>query len=443
MHQVSPAAIARHYATLHTIGLYKETSEQGFDRPAYSEAETLVMRYFESEAKAAGLLVRWDQAGNLIIETSCEFSNWLETGSHVDTVPGGGNFDGLAGVVAGFEAIKLLQDKQLSVGLRLRIWRGEESSSFGLASLGSLAAVGKLPQAVLDRSYRGKTLKESMQAQGAESEWIESGKPTITVEELDKIVAHIELHIEQGSVLEKEGADIGVVTGIRGSARQWVRVHGQFDHSGATPMGTEFRKDANLAMAYMQVKLDQLLSDYAAEAASETELVQTFGAINNHEEQNQRFPQIGENAISKVSGFAYFSHEVRSCCPDSAAAFMNKSQQVMGQVAEDFGVAVEFESISQSSGILALDESIQAQVVMECEAQDKSYAKLPSGAWHDVAVLSQQSRSYGSKIPTGLIFIPCKSGLSHSALEYASDEQIAIGASVLAGTFARIAASYA
>lgn len=421
-----PAAnIEAHYRQLNRIG----ASDHGFHRPAYSDAETGAMQYIERAALAAGLTSRRDGVGNLVIETPGSFNQWVESGSHMDSVPGGGNYDGAAGVVAGLEAILTLKEQALPFGLRLRIWRGEESAAFGTASIGAQAAFGALNPAILEKSNQGRTLAGAMASQGADPECIRDSRPTITAEERDGILAHIELHIEQGKLLESAGKDIGIVTGMRGSRRRWVRLSGQFDHSGATPMGAENRSDVNLAMAHMLVRLDELAGRHIAAGM---DIVQTTGVINTDAGTNSAMPAINENAVSKVSGSGYFSHELRSCSATEARAFAAEADEAIRQTAAEFGITAEIEEFAASDGIPSLDSDIQQLLAEACRNQEASCMQLPSGAWHDAAVLCGQQRSDGSAIPVGMLFIPCRAGVSHSPLEYSSPEQIALGASVLA-----------
>lgn len=424
------------YDGLNRIGALGDTPEAGFDRPAYSDAETAAMRHIETLAKDSGLNARWDAVGNLIVETAGDYSEWVETGSHIDTVAGGGNFDGTAGVVAGLAVLQAAQGTTLNKGLRLRIWRGEESAAFGVVSIGSRAAFGTLPASALKSTHQGRTLLEAMKSQGTDPEVIANGTAAISDEDRDAIAAHIELHIEQGSVLESEQKDIGIVTGIRGSIRSWVKLHGAFDHSGATPMGSRYRKDVNLAMVYMQVRLDEL-----AQAAINNgmDIVQTIGVINSSEAMNNACPEIDANAVTKVSGAGYFSHEVRSASPEQAKRFTEQTFTAMREVSEAHGVEIEIETFSNSSGIESLDGELQQLAETCCQSLNLSYTKLPSGAWHDAAVLCGVNRSDGSNIPVGMLFIPCRNGISHSANEYASPEQIAAGAMVLAQMMVKLA----
>jgi len=434
---ISPESISAHYAVLDHIG--NLGPGKGFLRAGWSDEESAAMQYIEQAALAAGLLSRRDGVGNLVIETPGQFTEWVETGSHMDTVPGGGNYDGAAGVVAGLEAIIAVYCANLPLqrGLRLRVWRCEESSTFGVVSAGARAAFGMLPPSALDNMYRGKTLAEAIIAQGGDPASISRRAATIAATERENIAAHIELHIEQGSVLESGGFDLGVVTGIRGSMRSWVRLFGAFDHSGATPMGTEWRKDVNLAMAYMQVRLDTLATDAIVAGR---DIVQTIGVVNSNREFNETETILYDNAVSKVSGFGYFSHEVRGCFPAEVRNFVREAHRIIRQTADEFGINAGIEEFSAVNGIFRLDEGLQHLLSACCKQHEVSYTGLPSGAWHDVAVLHDQLRNDGSKVPTGLLFVPCRGGVSHSPEEYTSPEQLALGATVLSEAMAELAA---
>jgi len=358
---ISAQDIADHYAVLNRIGALGEHPSAGFHRAAYSDEETAVMIYFETQAKQAGLNARRDAVGNLFIETTDTQEQWMECGSHVDTVPGGGNFDGLTGVVAGFTAIAALHQKPRSHGLRLRIWRGEESASFGITSIGASAALGTLAASALDKRHAGRSLRQAMQEQGADPNIIASAQRTIEQHEIAQISAHLELHIEQGIVLEKKDVDIGIVTGIRAASRDWVTLHGEFDHSGATPMGKEYRRDANLALAHILVNLDTLFLTHQEEDSG-LDLVQTIGHINSNAEKNSHDSELYSNAISKVSGYAYFSYELRSCNDIMRDRYKQKAIQTIQDTAAAFGVRVRIESISNSSAVKALDQSLQTDM---------------------------------------------------------------------------------
>lgn len=428
---ISSAMIEQHYATLNGMGALGDQLECGFNRAAYSDEESDVMHYFADQADQYGLVSRWDGVGNLFIETAGDYQQWFECGSHVDTVPAGGNFDGLAGVVAGFTAISMLAQQPHQHGMRLRIWRGEESASFGITSIGCHAAFAQLPVSALNNRHAGISLQEAMRQQGADPTFIEQARATIDQHELDQISAHIELHIEQGAVLEKSGVDIGVVSGIRASSRYWIILRGAFDHSGATPMGREFRRDANLAMAHIMVELDSLYQNHL-QIQPDIDLVQTIGHINSNDDINSQHPELHHNAISKVSGFAYFSFELRSCDDQLRQRYNNKAQIIIQDIANSFSVSAQIHKISESRGVINLPQWIQSRTQSICNTLHYNQLTLPSGAWHDAALMAQQQRSDQCPVPVGMVFIPCKDGKSHSPDEFSSYEQIAKGTSVLA-----------
>jgi N-carbamoyl-L-amino-acid hydrolase len=194
---ISAKQIETHYSRLNQIGVLPHGIEEGFMRPAYSDAETSAMQYVEQAALAGGLLCRWDAIGNLVIETPGEYRHWVETGSHMDTVPAGGNYDGTAGVVAGLEALLAIKKSSIQIryGLRLRIWRGEESAAFGITSIGAQAAFGALNPKLLQNNFQSQSLDQAMESQHADPDFIRSATPTISTAEKDGITAYIELHI--------------------------------------------------------------------------------------------------------------------------------------------------------------------------------------------------------------------------------------------------------
>jgi len=435
--QINPEAVEQRYSTLNSIGVIGGDLKNGFLRPPYSEAETSAINYIRMIATAGGLCCHTDGVGNLIVETPGQFSGWIETGSHIDTVPGGGNYDGTAGVVAGIEALLAIVQSSVALqrGLRLRIWRGEESATFGVTSIGSRAAFGQLDPSALQQCYNGENLADAMRQQRADPAMIHSGQATITQRQIDAITAYIELHIEQGKVLECSAKDIGIVTSIRGSKRSWITISGTFDHSGATPMGVEFRHDANLAMAHIMVKLDQLLIRANSEGAN---LVQTCGLINPPG-QSANTPALLDNAITKVSGAVCFSFEVRGSHAERLNSYCAEAFALIRDTADAFAVSVKIDTFSDQQGVAALDSDLQRLLTRGCDALDLSHLSLDSGAWHDAGAVAQQIHSDGQSVPVAMIFIPCRDGISHSPDELSTPQQIAKGASLLASTMAELA----
>lgn len=200
-------------------------------------------------------------------------------------------------------------------------------------------------------------------------------------------------------------------------------------------MGNRYRQDCNLAMAYMHVRLDELVHENITNGF---DLVQTIGVINSHGDKNENLA-IYNNAVSKVSGAAFFSHEIRGADANEVAAYYRQAEILIHNTAAEFGINARIETFSDQSGIGTLNENIQQQITDACDDLKLSHAHMPSGAWHDAAVVAGQQRRNGSAIPVGMIFIPCRSGISHSPDEYASSQQIADGASVLATTLLQLA----
>ena len=434
---IQESAIERHFAVLDRIGCLGDSRTSGYLRPSYSDEETSAMRYIETEGRAIGLTSRWDAVGNLVLETPGQFSEFVEAGSHLDTVPQGGNFDGTAGVIAGLEAIRIVTEAKLPLkrGLRLRVWRGEESGTFNVAYVGSHSAFGKFNPKNLANSFRGKTLAEAIVSQGYDPETIRKQQPTISPSEQDSIAAHIELHIEQGTVLEAARAEIGIVTSIRGPLRFRVEFSGQFDHSGTTPLGTDFRRDANLALAYSIVRLSELI---ATETRSGKDIIQTFGVINSDPTFNDKTPAVYQNSLSKVSGFGYYYFDIRSAEDEAKLSYAEKAKQLIYEVAQEFNVTAELQQLSSSSGIRSLDKNIQTQLEKSAKELNRKAVYLPSGAGHDAAIVAQQKKTNGANIPVGMIFIPCLDGKSHCPEEFTTYKAIADGASVLAHALASL-----
>jgi len=193
-------------------------------------------------------------------------------------------------------------------------------------------------------------------------------------------------------------------------------------------MGVEHRQDSNLAMAYMHVEMDRLGQQALAEGS---DLVQTVGVINCDRDYNLQHLSVYENALTKVSPNAYFTTDVRSNNLAFLESYMAKLEVLFKEVSQRFNVAVHVERIIFLLPIEEMDPRLQDVLMTSCDELGVGYETMLSGALHDAAVVGTQSRSDGTRIPAGLVFIPCKGGISHNPLEYASSEDIATGALVL------------
>lgn len=424
--------IDHHFSILEKIGNLGTFREAGFLRASWSNEETEAMEYIRIIGQEHGLRPVFDKVGNLFLTTPGEDGQRvIQIGSHLDTVPHGGNYDGATGIVAGLEAILALKAEWSSLRHRLElvIWRGEESATFGAVCKGSQAAFGQNDRNILLRKFNGQTLEQAILDQGFDPGPIERREPAMAQAHIDAIVAYLELHIEQARKLEIDQKDIGIVTSVRGTIRFRVVVVGEAAHSGGTPMGTDYRKDANLAMAYMQVELDKLAGQALQKGQ---DLVQTVGVINTDRDFNIQNPHVFENALTKVSPYSYFTLDIRSDNLSFLEKHAAQAQEVIKTIGQRFKVFVKIQQISFLLPIEKMNETLQQAAQASCRQLSYTYEMMPSGAIHDVAVVAAQKRSDGSPIAGGLLFIPCKNGLSHNVKEYTSPQAIQKGAQVLA-----------
>ena len=426
---ISPDAISKHIEEISKIGCIGVGPEYGYLRAPWSKEESRAMDYFKKAGEELGLTAKYDQVGNLFISTPDEKESVLQVGSHLDTVPAGGLYDGGAGIIAGFEAIKevLNSNKSLKTSLELVIWRGEESATFNSLYMGSRAAFGVANPEFLKNSYNGQTLKEAISGAGFDPEFIKQSKPTLTEEKLAKVKAHIELHIEQATKLERDNLDIGIITSIRAPKRYRIKIFGESAHSGATPMDLKYRKDAVLTASYINVRLNEAILKEIKKGA---DLVQTVGVLNSDKDFNEKNTLIYDNAITKVSPFAYFYLDVRGNKKKELDAYTDCAKEIIEQTATEFGTKVEIELLSEADPVEELCPSLQEKISSASKSLDLGHTLMPSGAGHDAAVVARNS-----SIPTAMIFIPCRDGISHNPKEFTTPEAIAKGANVIAEVF--------
>ncbi len=428
---IATADIQRHLDALAKIGNLGPSLEDGFLRAAWSDEESAAMQYIIGVAEEAGLQHRFDSVGNLFIRTPGGRAEVVQVGSHLDTVPRGGLFDGGAGIVAGLEAILCAQKNMTSQtrDMELVIWRGEESATFNALFMGSRAAFGQADADLLKNRFQGISLEDAIRGQGFDPAAIVSGDATLDQSAIDSIAGHIELHIEQANRLEVEHIDIGIVTSIRAPRRFRIFVRGENAHSGATPMGLPYRKDACLSMSHMHVRLHEALTERCAKGQ---DLVQTIGVINSSKDLNEAHPEVYENALTKVSSFGYFLLDIRGNTKTFLDEYTAAALEIIQATAEQFSTPVEIQTLAESDPVEQLDRELQKHIVSASEQLGHSHVLMPSGAGHDAAVVAKQQRSNGTTIPTAMIFIPCRDGISHNPLEYATTEAITKGAEVIA-----------
>ncbi|USG67617.1 Zn-dependent hydrolase [Brevibacillus ruminantium] len=381
-------------------------SDNTINRLAYSPAERQAVRGLAEMCLQAGMSVRMDAAGNLIATRKGTDPSLpaVACGSHLDSVIDAGQYDGVIGVAAGLEAIRSLNDQEIITRhpIELICFTCEESSRFGVSTIGSKAMAG-----VLDREAVGALVdRDGTSFRDALSEcFLHFDKMDHAARSSRELKLFLELHIEQGPVLEQEDKPIGIVTGIAGPTRLHVRVQGKASHTGTTPM--DRRQDAFLGAAEIGLALEQ-----AALEEKQYGTVGTVGVCN-----------ITPGAMNVVPDAAELKIDIRGIHVSSKQAVLQKLLSAFERVEQTRGLRVEWRLLSDEEPVL-LDPSVIGALEESCRSLGLPYLTMPSGAGHDAMNMARLC-------PTGMIFVPSKDGLSHHRDEYTPIDQIGMGATLL------------
>lgn len=385
----------------------------GVSRPSYGDMESRVLDHLKGVAEGLAMTTEFDAAGNLWMRR-CGRDRGLPafvTGSHADSVPQGGNYDGLAGIVAGLTVAWRMREEAVLTERDYVVlaMRAEESAWFGKPYLGSAAMLGKLKEPDLALKHRdtGYPLAFYIRAAGAEPARLTQGKPLF---DLAGIAAFVELHIEQGPMLDEGEVPVGIVTGIRGNVRhRQVRCVGEAGHSGAVPK--RLRHDPVLATADLLSRIEEAWQEWLAQGH---DLVYTTGIL-----QTDRATQ----AISVIPGDVSFSIDARSLSRatiDSFHAAMRAECEAIGRAR---GVRFEFDEPIYSEPAV-LDEGLMQRLARLADAESISYMRVPSGAGHDAALFANAG------VPTAMIFVRNQNG-SHNPFEAMRAEDFMAGCELL------------
>lgn len=400
--------LQRDVETLSQIG---RREDQGIYRPAFSPAFMEARRWLQQGIEEAGLQLEHDDALNVIgrLPGPTDAPSVM-TGSHLDSVPGGGHLDGALGVVAGLEALRRLHELEvpLTRPLELVAFTDEEGRFGGM--LGSQAMAGHLtPEAIVNaHDLKGETLIDTMNGLGLDAlRMLRAARSPRSVH------AFVELHIEQGPVLDREGVHLGAVEGIVGLFKWSVRLRGQANHAGTTPM--PLRRDAFQGLAEFAGEIDRVLEEHGGEGS-----VATIGRVQLH-----------PGAANVVPGMVEFTLEVRDIDPDVLAELGLGFRRAMSAIARRRGLMFEYDVLSEIDPVRC-DAAILAAVEDSARSLSASSRRLPSGAAHD-------AQSMADLAPVGMIFVPSKDGRSHSPAEWTSWESIELGANCLLRTLYRLA----
>lgn len=387
-----------------------EGAGKGVTRLVYSRAWAEAQAYLAEEMAAAGLAVRWDKVGNLIgrLEGSDPRAPVVLTGSHIDTVRDGGKLDGAYGIAGGIAALRLLKETRGTPTHPIEVvsFCEEEGSRFPIAYWGSGNATGLFDWRGGDdiRDAAQVSLSEAMAAAG----FGRDDQPDCARGDL---AAFVELHIEQGVLLERMAKQIGIVEAIVGQRRYAVTVKGAANHAGTTPM--PMRADALAGAAEMIVRLEAL----AARGAS---LVATVGRLN-----------AVPNIPNVIPGAVEFTLDIRHDNEGTLAWFCDYLFQEYSEIAGRRGLGLTITPWLETKPA-PMSRALAAQIESVCQALELTYRRMPSGAGHDAQLFSPVC-------PTAMIFVPSKGGISHAPEEHTPPEQLANGVSVLASLLYELA----
>lgn len=365
--------------------------------------------FLERAMRAAGLATRLDAAGNLVgrREGRAPGAAAIVVGSHSDTVPDGGRFDGIAGVVAGLEIARVLAERDIRLDHAFEVidCLAEEVSVFGVSCVGSRAVAGALDAGLLARTAEGRSLDEAVTFVGGRPDLLAAARR-------DDVAAFLELHIEQGPVLEAEALDVGVVTAIAGITRVEIVVEGRADHAGTTPMTA--RADALAAGAELVLGIRRLACDRAA--AGEGHFAATVGEFS-----------IEPNAANVVPSRARLLIDARAERRPPMTAFLADLAALAAAVAAANGVAIGPPRVVSDNAPTPSDPRLVDALAAAADRVGARHRPMASGAGHDMAWFARIA-------PAAMVFVPCEGGRSHAPEERADPAAIALGAEVLLET---------
>lgn len=378
---------------------------EGINRLAFTDADWAGRQYIIDCMTDAGLFVEIDDFGNVIGYKSGKKPDLpvVMVGSHTDSVPNGGNYDGVVGVLSAIEVIRSMTDDGYEHDHTIAVvsFMCEESGRFGNATLGSKAMRGELTLQDLHRlvDKQGISLYEALKDRNLNPDGIE------TMAYKRPVKSFTEIHIEQGKVLEHEQKTIGIVTGIAAPERFYVTIRGNADHSGATPMN--LRHDTLCGASKIILGIEEIAS-----MQEEPPVVGTVGVV-----------EVTPGAMNVIPGAVKLGVDIRSISKVARNSVVTLVKEFIDITAEKRGLSYTIETIAQDHPV-----EMHPAMIREIEEAVKSvgveYMTMPSGAGHD-------AMHWAEVVPTGMIFIPCRDGISHNPAEFAEMDDIITGADVL------------
>lgn len=385
--------IKRWFDYLYSIGA-DETG--GVTRLGYTKNEDVMHGAIRNFAREMGLKYSSDEVGNTYVYED-DYNEYYLIGSHLDSVISGGRYDGVAGVLAGLLILKWIKDNNLNIPLKVVAFRCEESSSFGIATVGSGLITKKLQIEKMKKvkNTEGISLYEALRFRGYNPE----------CKKIEGVLKYFELHIEQGRILEDEGLKIGIINSIAAATRYWLTIDGRQDHSGATPMG--MRQDALCAAGEIIIELENI-----AKRESIHSSVGTVGYLGNY-----------PNAFNVVPGKVKMGLDIRGVEKDSIDRIDDEIVKFVDEVCKKRNLNYELDNISKAIPV-KLDEDLKNELSDVATKLGIKHKIMNSGAGHD-------AMKFWDIAPTGMVFIPCKDGVSHNKAEEIEYEDIILGSKII------------
>ena len=399
---------------LEELGTISEAEPPVVTRIVFSPADLTARAWTIARCEAAGLAVRCDAIGNI-------FARWngaepaaaaVGTGSHIDAIPNAGKYDGVVGVLGGLEAIRALQRSGFRPkhSIELLIFATEEPTRFGIGCLGSRVLSGTLSAdaAAKLKDDNGDSVDEVRQRAGFDGRLQDVKLPT------GYYKAFVEMHIEQGALLERAQTGIGIVKSIAAPASLRILIEGAGGHAGGVLMPD--RKDALCAASELVLAIE-----HAARASGAADTVATVGIC-------EVFP----GAVNSIPSRVKMTLDIRDTDRARRDGVMKSIEDTVGAISKKRGVAIQLELINADEPANCAPE-VRTALSDGCRKHGFPFLEMVSRAYHDSLFLSRVA-------PTGMLFIPCRNGYSHRPDEYASPEDIARGALVLAEALAKLSA---
>jgi allantoate deiminase len=391
------------------IGLQPDSG--GITRFSFSKEERLAKDAVISYMKEAGLTVREDAAGNVIgrKEGLDPHAPVVLTGSHIDTVPHGGKFDGALGVIGAIEALQRMHEQGIQTvhPIEVIVFTDEEGARFGFGMIGSRAVAGTLKAEDLQfTDEKNVTIAQAMEQAGLDPAKLHTAAKTPA-----EVRAYIELHIEQATVLERRGLPVGVVSGIAGPLWLQFKLRGEAGHAGATPMLG--RKDPMVAAARIITCIDQVVRNYPNAVA-------TVGKL-----------QVYPGGINIIPGEVTLSLDLRDIDQSVRDQIEQEILTCAQKVSDEQGVEFQVQELQRVAPVPCAPE-LQKVIEQSCRKIGIEPIALPSGAGHD-------GMQFGKLCPVGMIFVRSQRGISHSPEEWSSPEDCEAGTQVLYHTLLELA----